>query len=114
MQYYFDIKQQLNSIISKNSIDFSYAASIDLEKNNDYKDVTDGRIYKNFLSTEEGHHIRSGNGFTFSINTDGCNPSNKSLISIWPVFLTINEIPIGDRYCMENVIIAGIYIKIYG
>jgi hypothetical protein len=108
MNYYFDMDDQLQRILSKNLVKFKQAADIDLTtKPAVMSDVIDGEIYRNFLKTPEGRSVVNGSGLTFSINTDGCNPSDKSSISLWPVFVSINEIPIGERYCIENVIIAG-------
>ena len=108
MNYFFDIDDQLNKILAKGLIDFKQALRIDLTTEPDIiSDVSDGAIYRDFLRTPEGARVRSGDGITFCLNTDGCNPSEKSAISLWPVFLTINEIPIGERYCMENTVIAG-------
>ena len=110
MNYFFDINDQLNKILAKDIIDFKQASRIDLSVEPEMiSDVVDGTIYRDFLRTAEGSCVRSGHGITFSVNTDGCNPSEKSSISLWPIFLTINEIPIGERYCIENTIIAGKY-----
>ncbi len=108
MNYYFDIDDQLNKILAKDLIDFEQASRINLTEEPDIiSDVSDGAIYRDFLRTSEGTRVRSGDGITFCMNTDGCNPSEKSAISLWPVFLSINEIPIGERYCIDNTIIAG-------
>ncbi len=108
MNYYFDMDDQLQRILSKNLVKFKQAAHLDLtSKPTVMSDVIDGEIYRNFLKTPEGRSVVNGNGLTFSINTDGCNPSDKSSISLWPVFVCINEIPIEERYCIDNVIIAG-------
>jgi len=113
MNYYFNLDHQINRVLSKNVVQFEIAGRIDLNTHPDIiKDVTDGEIYRNFLKTNEGQKVLNGNGFTFSINTDGCNPSDKSNISLWPVFLTINEVKIGERYCPDNIIIAGSFFDI--
>lgn len=70
-------------------------------------DVYHGDIYKNILVSTDAKYILSQEGFTFLINTDGVSLSNKSDLSVWPVFLTINEFKIGSRFCLENIIIAG-------
>ncbi len=105
------MEDQIDYILNKNVVDFNQATLINLENEPEIiSDVTDGSFYRNFLKTNEGAHVRSGNGMTFSINTDGADPSDKSTIALWPVFISINEIPIGERYCIENTIIAGKYI----
>jgi len=36
--------------------------------------------------------------------------SDKSDIALWPVFLAIYELPLNDRFCFNNVIIAGLSV----
>jgi hypothetical protein len=104
MHYYFDIEYQIRKIIQKNIINFGKASRY----STDYIcDLQDGAIYQDFLRTPQGQCVKDGNGFTLSINTDGVNPCMKSKMSLWPVFLAINEIPLDQRYCIENMIIAG-------
>ncbi len=90
-------------------INFKEASSKNLDENLiSIKDVTDGCLYRSFLQTNEGKIVLKGHAITLSINTDGCNPSdNPSAPSLWPVFISINEIPLNQRYCIENTIIAG-------
>ena len=108
---YIRYGESIKSDNSKNIIDFKHAATIDLSEESEFiRDIYDSELYRTFLETVEGKSILDGKGFTMSISTDGCNPSDKSKISIWPIYLTINEIPIGQRYCLDNIIIAGIFI----
>jgi hypothetical protein len=46
--------------------------------------------------------------FTFLTNVDGISLCVKSKQSLRPVILGIIELPIEIRYCLQNVIIAGI------
>jgi hypothetical protein len=46
--------------------------------------------------------------FTFLTNVDGISLCDKSKQSLWPVILVIIELPKEIRYCLQNVIIAGI------
>ena len=109
MFYKFDLENQIQNIISKNIIDFKRASNVDLTNKSEYiSDIHDSDYYREFLKSEEGSSIINGYGFTMSISTDGVNPSDKSKISLWPVYLVINEIPIGQRYCLDNILIAGI------
>ncbi len=75
---------------------------------NDFlRDVYDGNIYQNLLKSSIGNDIKSGEAFTFLLNTDGISLSQKSKSTIWPVILVINELPIEIRFCIENILIAG-------
>jgi len=48
--------------------------------------------------------------FSFTINTDGISVSNKSKLTIWPVFIVINELPLNIRFSIDNVILAGLSV----
>jgi hypothetical protein len=104
MYYYLSIHDQLGHILKKFSIN-------DLKHKNDdnyvLKDIRDGRIYKKLLNSIDGNALKNQEAFTFSLNTDGISPANKSNLTIWPIFLVINELPIESRYSIDNTILAG-------
>ena len=66
--------------------------------------MTDGYIYKTQISKTEGNIL------TFLMNSDGISVCNKSNLTLWPVFLIINEIPKHVRFCFDNIIIAGLSV----
>ena len=104
MYYYLDIEKQIEYIFQKNTFsEFDSQPSVD----NDLIDIKDGRIYKKILSSEDGELIKWNKAFTMSINTDGISFCTKSKLTIWPVYLVINELPIQKRFSIDNVIIAG-------
>ena len=45
---------------------------------------------------------------TFLLNTDGASICNKSGLTVWPVYLVVNEL--SNRFSLENVILAGIHL----
>ena len=57
-----------------------------------------------FLS-EDGHLFRNKEALTFLINTDGASICKSSKLTLWPVYLVINELD--SRFSLENVILAG-------
>lgn len=77
--------------------------------NNVLKDIRDGKLYQKLLNmnNSDGNALRKQEAFTFSINTDGISPMNKSNLTIWPVFLVINELPLESRFAIDNTILAG-------
>jgi len=75
--------------------------------NNNLLDIYDGEIYKNLLKSEDGDLCKEQEAFSFTINTDGCSFTNKSKLTLWPVYLVINELPLDIRFSIDNVIIAG-------
>ena len=77
----------------------------------EYKDIMDGLLYKKVLESDIGDSIKKREAFTFTINTDGISFSESSNLSLWPVYLVINEVDPAIRFCIENNIIAGILQK---
>lgn len=106
MFYHINIKKQIQRIW-KNM--FKIIKSIDISISESHLvDVYDGYLYKKLLENSEiGHLIKNKKAFTLLLNTDGISICKKSKLSIWPIYLCINEIPIQYRYCIENVIVAG-------
>ena len=76
------------------------------ERNQDsgcLKDVLDGREYgnhKDFLS-EPGN-------VSLTLNTDGVNMFHSSNISLWPIWLAVNELPPQVRLVMQIIIVVYI------
>ena len=66
-------------------------------------DVNDGEIYKRYTQ----FFTFEDQGFTFTINTDGIAVCSKSDLSIWPIYLVVNEFDLRIRFCLENVIMAA-------
>jgi hypothetical protein len=102
MYYYFDIKKQIRRIFKNKAI-----FKIKQNKSDDIIDTDDGAIYKEILQTTDGKMILNKKAFTFSLNSDGISVSSSSNKSIWPVYLTINEILPEKRFNINNVIVAG-------
>ncbi|CAF1158139.1 unnamed protein product, partial [Brachionus calyciflorus] len=65
------------------------------------EDVFDGEIYQKIKSNEKEKF------FTFLLNTDGVQVCSKSDLSIWPIILVLNELPLNIRFNFDNIIIAG-------
>lgn len=73
-------------------------------------DIRDGRLYKKLLDSVHGNDFRNQKAFSFLLNTDGISPMDRSKLTIWPVFLVINELPIESRFCIDNIILAGLSV----
>lgn len=71
------------------------------------KDITDGLLYQN-LSKNNGPLSKPEN-ISFLLNTDGAPVFKSSHVSIWPIFLTINELEINKRMMPENMLLAGLW-----
>ena len=105
MYYNIDIKSQLKHIMKNKDI-FYRSLPISSEH---LADVYDGEIYTSILNSKDGELIKAGDAYTFSLNTDGISICEKSNLDIWPINLVINEIKPEFRYCVENVIVAGMF-----
>jgi hypothetical protein len=104
MYYYLNIDDQIQRIMKKLKLS---DLKIKQSKNNNLLDIYDGEIYKNLLKSEYGDLFKEQEAFSFTINTDGCSFTNKSKLTLWPVYLVINELPLDIRFSIDNVIIAG-------
>ena len=69
----------------------------------DLYDGSEYRRHKEFLS--------STNNISFMLNTDGAQLFSSSTISLWPIWLVINELPPQVRFSKKNVILAGIWFS---
>ena len=78
-----------------------------IENATEISDLFDGTIFQNFAKSFDAYELDYI--FTMMLNTDGISVSDKSNLSIWPVYLNITEIEKSERFCLENTIIAGFY-----
>lgn len=89
--------------IIMNNIDSILKYSQDL-KEDFLSDITKGSFIENLKKKYE-------NFFTISFNTDGIAAFNSNIQkSLWPIIVTINELPPKLRYSKKNIIIAGLWL----
>lgn len=103
MDYILPIREQLAKILNT----FYNDIKVDTSDSHDLNDIKSGEIYKSLLNGECRDSLINKSSFTLTINTDGVQLCEKSNMSIWPVFIVINELPLCERYCIENTIVAG-------
>ena len=72
---------------------------------NNYEDIYDGQIYKSLPA----NYTINPNNLTFTWNTDGLPLFKSSKISIWPLYLIVNELPYEIRVKKENSLLAGLW-----
>ncbi|CAF0880840.1 unnamed protein product [Brachionus calyciflorus] len=103
IDYKLSIRDQLIRIFQKNPhlIRYKYSGIND----DKIKDIYDGQIYQDIVQNEISKF------YTFTLNTDGVQLCNKSKMSIWPIILVSNELPIGERFRFDNIIIAGLSVS---
>jgi hypothetical protein len=105
MSYYLNINQQIQKIFSE--IEINELKTVTRSTNNILTDITDGMLYKKILETEDGTSFMKKEAFSFLLNTDGISVCKKSKLTIWPWYLTCNELPISKRFAFNNLILAG-------
>ena len=71
-------------------------------------DITDGSEYLK-LRQSAGFLDPSTNNITFTFFTDGIPLFKSSKVSLWPVYLVMNELPPNERYLKKNMILWGIW-----
>ncbi|XP_069136597.1 uncharacterized protein [Argopecten irradians] len=108
-----NIKKQLQEILERNGIIKKIQAELQkpLEKERIIlSDITTGQEYLklkadgNFLDPKSSKF-----NVTLSWNTDGIPLFKSSGISLWPVYLTINELPPKERLLKKNILVWGIW-----
>jgi hypothetical protein len=108
MYYFLDIEEQIKRILNK--ISFKDLSRDKISSSAEIlEDICDGTYYKSLLESEDGELLKKKEALTFLINTDGASICKKSGLTIWPVYLTINEIR--DKFAIKNVILAGKFNK---
>ena len=71
-------------------------------------DVYDGENYKKLY---QSGFLSDPNSLSFGMNTDGVAIFKSSRVSMWPVYLMINELPLKQRKARENMIFYGFWIS---
>ncbi|CAF1009998.1 unnamed protein product [Brachionus calyciflorus] len=97
IDYKLSIRDQLIKIFQKNPHLIRYK----------YSGINDDTIYDGEINQDTVQN-ESPKFFTLTLNTDGVQLCNKSKMSIRPIILVLNELPIGERFCFDNIIIAGL------
>jgi hypothetical protein len=71
-----------------------------------FEDIYDGEQYKKHCGP--GGILSSPFNFSFSFCTDGISTGKSTGKSLWPIYVTINELPFKDR--SRYMLLAGLYI----
>ncbi len=103
MFYYLDIEHQIKKIFS--NVDLNKIRTPTSTPTNNLTHISDGRLYKKMLNSDDGPYFKKKEAFSFLLNTDGISICKKSKLTIWPFYLTINELP--NQFDFENLILAG-------
>ena len=72
-----------------------------------YRDVYDGSLYRSYFNNSGP--LSCPDNISFILNTDGAPVFKSSKVSIWPLYLVINELPYNLRIRKENMLMAGLW-----
>lgn len=69
-------------------------------------DIYDGALYKEWMANG---FLANPNNISFSWYTDGVPVFKSSETGVWPIYLTINELPFEERKKIENTLLVGLW-----
>lgn len=77
-------------------------------KNNNeaLEDIFDGEEYQKHF--QSGGILSNASNFSYSFNTDGISTGKSTGKTMWPIYVTINELPPKLRY--QNIMLCGLYV----
>lgn len=104
------IEQQLQNMFKRQGFysDLQYRFNRDKFSKSAIEDIYDGLLYKEHMG--DGGFLTSPENISFMLNTDGIAVFKSSNVSLWPIYLQINELPYQKRKLKENVILCGLWL----
>jgi hypothetical protein len=87
--------------------DLMHMFSREKKADDNIEDIYDGELYQEH--SRPGCFLDSFNNLSFMWYTDGVPLFKSSKISLWPLFLSINELPILERFKTENMLFGGLW-----
>ncbi|XP_031780995.1 uncharacterized protein LOC116416451 isoform X1 [Nasonia vitripennis] len=99
------LKQLLDNPMINKHLQYKYIRQKQDSKN--IEDVYDGNLYE-YLSLP-GNVLHDKWNFSYILNTDGCQTSDSSKVSAWPVYLKINELP--PKIRDKHMILVGLWVN---
>ena len=102
------VKNQIVNLFSRDGFyeKLQYRFTRQKSSNANIEDIYDGRIYKKMF--DDGL-LSNPNNISFTWNTDGIPVFKSSKCSLWPIYLSINELHVKQRMRRENMIFAGLW-----
>ncbi|KAK3920804.1 Nodulation protein NolW [Frankliniella fusca] len=70
-----------------------------------YSEICDGHLYQD----RKNSGILKKNVLSLQWYTDGASLFSSSNTEVWPVYLTINELPYSERYKKENLLVSVLW-----
>lgn len=75
--------------------------------NDGIEDIYDGYLYQRHMGPNG--FLRNRNNISFTWYSDGAAVFKSSKLSIWPLFLSVNELPYRSRLLKENVVMCALW-----
>ena len=72
------------------------------------QDVYDGLLYQELYNKG---FLKNPDNLSFAMNTDGVAIFKSSKVSMWPVYLLVNELPLKQRKARENTLFYGLWLS---
>ncbi|KAK3922347.1 Procathepsin L, partial [Frankliniella fusca] len=98
--------QQLQTLLKRKGF-WSSLQFFKFHPGGSYSDVYDGTVYQDLWKSGV---LGNGDTLTFQWYTDGASLYTSSSTSVWPLYLTINELPFVERYKKENLLVPAIWV----
>ncbi|KAK3919913.1 Halomucin [Frankliniella fusca] len=104
----FPIIKQLENLFARTGFyeDLQYRFNRVKKDHNNVEDIYDGTVYQQLFNTG---FLNNPNNISFFMYFDGIAVFKSSNFSIWPAYLTINELRYKLRTRKENSILAGLW-----
>ena len=103
----FPLKDQIKTIVQRGENLKKIRTSKQIQNDLTISDIKDGSLHKSL--SEPGQFLSASDTISFTWNTDGVPVFKSSKMSIWPLFLEINELPYKERIHHDNMIISGVW-----
>ncbi|XP_044168176.1 uncharacterized protein LOC122952196 [Acropora millepora] len=102
-----NIQNQLKDLLEREGTWLTIQERISGRSQEIIRDIVDGKYYNKLC--KEGQFLHNKSNISFIFNTDGAPLYSSSGVSLWPVFLAINELPSPERFSKQNMLMWGIW-----
>lgn len=93
----FDIKDQISRIVERNSSTLTHFQ----------KNITElGYLDDSWIAN---CHRKNKNALTMTLNMDGVSVFMNNSNDTWPIFLAFNELPLKEKFSVQNIVFVGIW-----
>lgn len=104
------VEQQLRAMFQREGFytDLQYRFTRN-DQSTKIEDLYDGDIYKKHVQNDGHGFLNSPHNISFLLNTDGVSVFKSSNVSLWPIYMQINELPFNKRKLKQNTILCGLW-----